>query len=124
MLLIDIFQAYVDDKVTNKQNMSEILKELNENSYNLFNVITQCEIQCGCIKSYDTLEYELKNINYDQLMKLYINSACDECREKIEAQIGKCILSLTSVCSLCGINIADIFIKEHRNIQHHCSANK
>lgn len=122
MLLIDIFQAYVDDKVTNKQKMSEILKELNENSYDLFKVITQCEIQCGCIKPGESIEFEHRNINYDQLLKLYTNSACDECREKIEAQIGKCILSLTSVCSLCGINIADIFIKEHRNIAQHCSA--
>ncbi len=122
MLLIDIFQTYVDEKVTNNQKISEILKEFNENSYNLYKVITQCEIQCGCIQPRDNLEYELNNINYDQLLKLYINSACDECREKIESQIGKCLLSLTSVCSLCGINIADVFIKEHRNIQQHCSA--
>lgn len=122
MLLIDIFQAYVDEKVTDKQRMSDILKEFNDNSYDLFKVIVQCEIQCGCIKSAESIEYEQNNINYEQLLRLYINSACNECREKIETQIGKCVLSLTSVCSLCGINIADVFIKENRNIQQHCSA--
>jgi len=122
MLIIDIFQAYVDDKVTNKQNLNEILKEHNDNSYDLIKVVTQCAYECGCINSQNNLEYELKSIDFDRLLNLYINTACDDCRAKIEHEIGKCLLSLTSICSICGINIADIFIKEHRNIEQHYSA--
>lgn len=117
MLLIDIFQTYVDDKISGKQNINQAMKEYNDNSFTLIKLITECSAQCGCINSKNYIELDLNNIRYDYLLNLCLNTACDECREKIEHQIGKCILSITSICSLCGVNIADIFIKEHRNIE-------
>jgi hypothetical protein len=121
MLLIDIFQTYVDDKITSKQTIDQAMKEYNDTSYNLIKAITECSSECGCINSKNIIELDLNNINYDYLLNLYLNTACDKCRKKIEYHIGKCILSITSLCSLCGINIADIFIKEHRNIEQYYS---
>ena len=42
---------------------------------------------------------------------------CSHCRENIETEIGRSLFYMTALCNLLDLNLYDIFIKEHKQLE-------
>ncbi len=116
MLICEEFQTSIDERLVGSYNVSELLEKQAKASFLLMKTITECVTSCGCVKNSDEIMLRIDKIDYNALLNALTQMTCVNCRKRIEEALGECLVALTSICSVCGISITDIFIQEQRNL--------
>jgi len=117
-LICDEFQNTVSELLMRHHSILDVLSKLQEASARTNRATVKSVTGCGCLK----IEAKKKQIPPDtSLLELkdYFEShlqgqLCPNCRDIIEAEIGKNLFYLTALCNLLDLNLYDIFLKEHK----------
>ncbi|WP_079424903.1 DUF1573 domain-containing protein [Clostridium oryzae] len=116
-ILLDEFQDEVENSLIRHKSILDTLTKFQESNSRVNRAIAKAVTSCGCIEvnagkqhmptDKDVLEDLNKCLSSHLQGKL-----CDNCRERIEFEIGNNIFYLTALCNLLDINIYDILIRE------------
>ncbi|NPV26964.1 MAG: DUF1573 domain-containing protein [Firmicutes bacterium] len=119
-LICDEFQNTVAELLIRHQSVLDVLSKSQEANARVNRAVVKAVTSCGCIN----VEAKKQAIPPDASlaeMKRYFEShlrgsLCSNCEEIIEMEIGKSLFYLAALCNLLGLNLYDIFIKEHKKI--------
>lgn len=103
-ILAEDFQLEVEHALgNNKDNILNILTELNRSYSGLQRSIIYSATRCGCI-----------NISSDYGIK---GKLCQKCRSSIEHELGGILFSCTALSSALDISVYDVMLKEKRYLE-------
>jgi hypothetical protein len=119
-LLCDEFQNTVSELLIRHQSILDVLSKLQEASARINRAVTKAVTSCGCIKVNAEKRGVPINISISELRN-YVDShlngeLCPNCREIIEAEIGRDLFYLAALCNHLDLNMYDVFIKEHKKL--------
>lgn len=120
-LLCDQFQNTVSEMTLCHRSILEILSKVQESGARVQRSVVQSVTSCGCQKIVankksfpkDATLFDLK-----QLLDSHISGKlCDNCKDNIENEIGRSLFYMAALCNLLDLNLYDIFIKEHKQLE-------
>ncbi len=119
-LLCDEFQNTVSELLIRHQSILDVLSKLQEASARINRAATKAVTNCGCIQVNAKKKGIPDNVSLSELKK-YVDShiegqLCSNCRDIVEAEIGRALFYLAALCNHLDINLYDVFIKEHKKL--------
>ena len=124
-VIFDDFQNSVNESLLRHRSVLDIMTKLQESEARINRAVAKTVTNCGCIsieakkqdmhvhKDNDDIDIaELKN----QLQTHVGGSACDNCRDVLEREIGNHMFYLASLCNVLNLNLYDILLKEYDRI--------
>ncbi|MCM8711752.1 DUF1573 domain-containing protein [Clostridium sp. SYSU_GA19001] len=122
-VIFDDFQNSVSESLLRHRSILDIMTKLQESDARINRAVAKAVTNCGCIhieankqKIPDPKEdidiSDLKN-HFQSHLK---GSACDNCRDVLEREIGNHLFYVASLCNLLDLNMYDILLKEYDRI--------
>lgn len=111
----DNFQNKVSNVLIRHKSVLDIITKLEESNAKVNRAVVKSATSCGCISinasrqdySKDSL-IEIK----DSLKSHVEGNLCENCKEKIEEEIGKHMFYIASLCNTFDLNLEEIVLKE------------
>ncbi|CCO07765.1 hypothetical protein [Desulforamulus hydrothermalis] len=120
-LLCDQFQNTVSEMLLCHRSILEILAKLQESGARVQRSVVHSVTSCGCQKimaDKRPLPENATLVDLKNLLDSHLSgSLCDDCRDIIENEIGRSLFYLAALCNLLDLNLYDIFLKEHKQLQ-------
>lgn len=119
--LTDQFQNTVKSLLIRHQSILDILSKGQESSARVNRAVVKSVTSCGChaVNAHkksvpsDASLADLKELLNSQLEGII----CDNCRDIIEAELGKQMFYIAALSNTLGISLADVIDREHRKLQ-------
>ncbi len=119
-IYIDDYQAVVSDLPVRNRSVLDITSKFIIASSRVNRSVLKAATNCGCIKIQASKQSYKSDIDYEDMLKqmdTHIKgNICDECREKIEEEIGNTLFYMTSLCNALNISIYDVILKDKESI--------
>ncbi|ADY54665.1 hypothetical protein Sgly_0298 [Syntrophobotulus glycolicus DSM 8271] len=110
------FQSIVAAMLLQHQSVLDILSKGQETSSKVNRAVVKAVTTCGCISihaSKITIPENATLYDLKQLLNNHIQgSLCENCRDVIEAELGKELFYLTALINTLGLSLSDILEKE------------
>ncbi len=120
-LLCDQFQNTVSEMLLCHRSILEILSKMQESGVRVQRSVVQSVTSCGCQKivaNKKTLPEDASFFDLKAFMDSHLSgNLCPNCRETIECEIGRSLFYMAALCNLLDLNLYDIFIKEHKQLE-------
>ncbi|MDO7788937.1 DUF1573 domain-containing protein [Desulforamulus aquiferis] len=122
-LLCDQFQNTVSEMMLCHRSILEVLAKVQESGARVQRSVVQSVTACGCQKinankNKSPLPEDATLIDLKNLLDSHISGElCSNCRDNIESEIGRALFYMTALCNLLDLNLYDIFIKEHKQLE-------
>ena len=119
--LTDQFQSTVKSLLIRHQSILDILSKGQESSGRVNRAVVKSVTSCGChaINAYkkpipqDASLADLKELLNSQLEGLI----CDNCRDIVEAELGKQLFYMAALANALDISLSDVLYHEHKKLQ-------
>ncbi len=120
-IIIDEFQFVIQDYLVYNRSVLDILSMIQESNSMINREIIRAATHCGCI-SIDAKKQEYQADRCLELIrdtnKAHITGKlCDNCKERLEKNIGQNLFYLASLCNTVDLDIYDIIIDEIKNLK-------
>lgn len=119
-IIFDDFQNSVDESLLRHKSIIDIITKIQESSARINRAVAKSVTTCGCLQVNANKQTLSLDGNLDTLknsLRSHLQGKiCDNCREKIEEEIGSNLFYLTSLCNILDLNLYDILLKEYNNI--------
>ncbi|MDR1603565.1 MAG: DUF1573 domain-containing protein [Gracilibacteraceae bacterium] len=110
------FQKTVEATLIQHQSIVDILSKGQEASAKVNRAVTKAVTKCGCLEIHavrpeippDATLSDLKQLLHHHLS----GELCADCREMIEAELGKQVFYLAALCNALGLSVQDILARE------------
>jgi hypothetical protein len=120
-LLCDQFQNTVSEMMLCHRSILEILSKLQESGVRVQRSVVHSVTSCGCQKIVANKKPLPENATFLDLKHLLDShlsgNLCKNCRDSIESEIGRSLFYMAALCNLMELNLYDIFIKEHKQLE-------
>lgn len=120
-LLCDQFQNTVSEMTLCHRSILEIMAKVQESGARIQRAIVHSVTSCGCQKivtNKKPLPQDATLLDLKNLLDSHISgSLCDNCRDSIENELGRSLFYMAALCNLLDLNLYDIFIKEHKQLE-------
>lgn len=120
-LLCDQFQNTVSEMMLYHRSILEILSKVQESGARVQRSVVHSVTSCGCQKivaNKRSLPKEATLLDLKNLFDSHLSGTlCDNCRDSIENEIGRSLFYMAALCNLLDLNLYDIFIKEHKQLE-------
>ncbi|HHV65934.1 MAG TPA: DUF1573 domain-containing protein [Peptococcaceae bacterium] len=118
---LDEFQELVDSMLIQHQSILDILSKGQEASARVNRAVVKSVTNCGCISveakknviPEDATLADLKHILSNHLQ----GNLCPNCRDIIEAELGKQLFYITALVNTLGFTLEDILKREESNLK-------
>ncbi|HZW82136.1 MAG TPA: hypothetical protein VFF14_01785 [Candidatus Deferrimicrobium sp.] len=118
--LCDEFQTTVSELLIRHQSILDILSKSQEASARVNRAVVKSVTNCGCIKinaEKQVIPEDARLEDLKQLIQTHLNGhMCPNCKDIVEAEIGKSLFYVTALCNALDINLYNVFLKEHKKI--------
>ncbi|TGE33114.1 DUF1573 domain-containing protein [Desulfosporosinus sp. Sb-LF] len=119
--LTDQFQSTVKSLLIRHQSILDILSKGQETSARVNRAVVKSVTSCGChsVNAHkktlppDASLADLKDLLDSQLE----GSVCDNCRDIIEAELGKQLFYIAALSNALEISLSDVFYQEYKKLQ-------
>ncbi len=116
----DDFQEAVGEYLVRHRSIIDVLSKLQEASARVNRAIAKSVTNCGCL----TIEAHRQEIPNDvsflklkEFMGTHLSgSLCDSCKEIVETELRQNLFYFAALCSLLGLNMEEIRVKERLRI--------
>lgn len=119
-LLCDEFQNTVSELLIRHQSILDVLSKLQEASSRINRSVTKTVTNCGCLKvaaQKKAIPDDISITEFKSCFDTHLDGElCINCREVIEAEIGRELFYLAALCNHLDISLYDVFIKEHKKL--------
>lgn len=119
--LTDQFQSNVKSLLIRHQSILDILSKGQESSARVNRAVVKSVTSCGChaVNAHkkpvppDASLADLKELLNSQLEGFI----CDNCRDIIEAELGKQLFYIAALANVLEISLSDVLYQEHKKLQ-------
>ena len=119
--LTDQFQSTVKSLLIRHQSILDILSKGQETSARVNRAVVKSVTSCGChaVNAHkkpvppDASLADLKELLNSQLEGII----CDNCRDIIEAELGKQLFYIAALSNALDISLTDVLFQEHKKLQ-------
>lgn len=119
--LTDQFQSTVKSLLIRHQSILDILSKGQESSARVNRAVVKSVTSCGChaVNAHkkpvppDASLADLKELLNSQLEGFI----CDNCRDIIEAELGKQLFYIAALANVLEISLSDVLFQEHKKLQ-------
>jgi len=119
--LTDQFQSTVKSLLIRHQSILDILTKGQETSARVNRAVVKSVTSCGChaVNAHkkpvppDASLADLKELLNSQLEGII----CDNCRDIIEAELGKQLFYIAALSNALDISLSDVLFQEHKKLQ-------
>lgn len=119
-LLCNEFQNTVGELLIRHQSILDILTKFQESTARVNRAVAKAVTSCGCLKVDAQKTHIPEEVTLETLLTLMSShlkgSICPDCREIIEAEMGKNLFYLVAMCNSLDINLYDVLVKEQKKI--------
>ncbi len=120
-LLCDQFQNTVSEMMLCHRSILDVLAKVQESGARVQRSVVQSVTSCGCQKinaNKKALPEGATLVDLKNLLDSHLSGdLCSNCRDDIEAEIGRALFYMTALCNLLDLNLYDIFIKENKQLE-------
>lgn len=122
-LLCDQFQNTVSEMMLCHRSILEVLSKVQESGARVQRSVVHSVTSCGCQKinankTKQPLPEDATLIDLKNLLDSHISGElCKNCRDNIENELGRALFYMTALCNLLDLNLYDVFIKEHKQLE-------
>ncbi|MBO8169289.1 MAG: DUF1573 domain-containing protein [Thermoanaerobacteraceae bacterium] len=114
------FQDIVSQFLVRHQSILDVLSKFQETNARVNRAVIKAVTNCGCLK----VVAEKKPIPESACLsdlKDYLDThlrgeLCEECRDVIQAELGKALFYTTALCHTLGLNLETVMKKEHEKV--------
>jgi len=113
-------QKAVSKVLIRHKSILDIITKLEESNSRINRAVVKSVTSCGCI----SINAEKQDYSKDSLidiknsLKSHVEgNLCDNCREKIEEEIGNHLFYIASLCNTLDLNLEEITSKEISNLK-------
>jgi hypothetical protein len=122
-VIFDDFQNSVHESLLRHRSILDIMTKLQESEARINRAVAKTVTNCGCMEI-DAKKQQMPDNNDDidmeqlmhQLQTHIKGSACENCRDVLEREIGNHLFYLASLCNLLDLNLYDVLLKEYDRI--------
>ena len=114
------FQHAVDDCLVRHKSVIDVLTKLSESTSRVSRAVAKAVTSCGCVTIQAEKQVFPAEVPLAEMAK-YVPShihgeLCDQCRETVEAEIGRNLFYLAALCNLLGLDLYDALLKENERL--------
>lgn len=115
-IFIDDFQYMVDELLIRNKSILDSLTKFSESVARINRSIIKSATNCGCIRinaKKQEIPPDVSLKDAKKYLKTHIEGQlCENCRDRIEKEIGSTLFYLASICNTLDLNMYDIILKE------------
>lgn len=116
----ELFQETVGEYLIRHRSVLDVLSKLHESGARVNRAVAKSVTSCGCLAVNAHRQDAPREVEFSRLRD-YMNShldgtMCENCREVLEAEVGRTMFYLAALCSLTGLNLNDVMEKERRRV--------
>lgn len=119
-LLCDGFQEAVAESLVRYRSILDVLSKLQEAGARVNRAVAKAITGCGCLSVHAHRQYIPPDASLQELkrcMETHLEGRlCEHCREIVEQELGSQLFFLAALCNLLDINMYDVFLKEHQQL--------
>ena len=122
-VIFDDFQNSVNESLLRHRSILDIMTKLQESEARINRAVAKTVTNCGCLQigaKKQQIPTNADDIDIEDLkhhLQTHITgTACDNCREVLEREIGNHMFYVASLCNLLDLNLYDILLKEYDRI--------
>jgi NAD(P)H-nitrite reductase large subunit len=122
-VIFDDFQNSVGESLLRHRSILDIMTKLQESEARINRAIAKTVTNCGCMEvEAKKQEMTIHKDDMDlQELKKHLQThlsgtACENCRDVLEREVGNHMFYLASLCNLLDLNLYDILLKEYDRI--------
>lgn len=122
-VIFDDFQNSVNDSLLRHRSILDIMTKLQESEARINRAVVKTVTNCGCMQieaSKQQMNIHKDDIDIEELknhLQSHLSgSACDNCRDVLEREVGNHMFYLASLCNILDLNLYDILLKEYDRI--------
>lgn len=122
-VIFDDFQNSVSESLLRHRSILDIMTKLQESEARINRAVAKTVTNCGCMQveakkqqmpdAKDDMDIQDLKSHFETHLK---GSACDNCRDVLEREIGNHLFYVASLCNLLDLNMYDILLKEYDRI--------
>lgn len=113
--ICDNFQSKVSNVLIRHKSILDIITKLEESNSKVNRAVVKSATSCGCISINASRQDYSKDslIEIKDSLKSHIEGElCENCKEKIEEEIGKHMFYIASLCNNFNLSLEEIILKE------------
>lgn len=118
--LSEDFQNKVFVLIARNNNILDILTKYQDACSKTCRSVVKSATGCGCVKiTAEKAVFDIDAVKDRSPKELsgVLGQLCDNCRERIESEIGDSMFYLAGLCNALGLSMKDIMTKEIHNIE-------
>ncbi|WFD10352.1 MazG nucleotide pyrophosphohydrolase domain-containing protein [Tepidibacter hydrothermalis] len=117
----DKFENSVNNSLIRHKSILDIITKLEESNSKTNRAIIKSVTNCGCIEISGKKQNPPKDITFNELSNYMDNhisgDLCDNCKEKIEEELGNHLFYIAALCKSLNISLEDVLKKENNKLQ-------
>lgn len=114
------FQEAVSQYLIRHKSVLDVLSKLQEASTRVNRSVAKAVTSCGCIEvnaAKQELPSEITYWEMKQYMATHVQgSLCEQCKEVLEAELGRNLFYLAALCDLFSLDFCDVIDGERKRI--------
>ncbi|MGE5614285.1 MAG: DUF1573 domain-containing protein [Bacillota bacterium] len=120
-MLIDEFQYTVQELIFRNKSIVDSITKFQESNARVNRAIVKAVTHCGCIRINAEKQKLPEDGSFEEIRKAMdthvSGKLCDNCRDRIEKELGKNLYYMASICNTLDLNLYDIIIKEQNHVK-------
>lgn len=120
-IIVDEFQYTVQELLARNKSILDLITKFQDSNARVNRSIIKAVTQCGCIKINAEKQEIFEDQDFEEMRKAMEThlegKLCENCRDRIENEIGSNLFYLASICNTLDLNLYDIIIKEQERVK-------
>ncbi len=114
-IMVDEFQYTVQELLVRNKSIIDLITKFQDSNARVNRSVVKAVTQCGCIRiNAGKQDFE----EMGKAMETHLEGKlCENCRDRIENEIGSNLFYLASICNTLDLNLYDIIIKEQERVK-------
>jgi len=117
---VDGFQHTVSELLIRHRSILDIMTKSQEAASRMNRAVAKAVTSCGCLKINAGKKVSTGATLNDLRQFLDSNLSgeiCNDCRETVEAEIGRTLFYMAALCNVLDLNLMDIILKEEKRLK-------
>lgn len=115
------FQESVSEYLIRHKSMLDVLSKLHESGARVNRAVVKAITSCGCVRVNAGKQELPSDISSYWEMKEYMathldGSLCEQCREVLEAELGRNLFYIAALCDLFSLSFAEVIEEERKRV--------
>jgi len=118
---VEGFQHTVSELLIRHRSILDIMTKSQEAVSRMNRAVAKAVTSCGCLKinaGHKTVSSQASLSELRQFLDSNLSGKlCEDCRETVEAEIGRTLFYLAALCNVLDLDLMDIILKEEKRVK-------